>query len=223
VLNGIFEVANAIELGQMRAGLVVSCETAREIMEETIARLLKADSMAQFSDALATMTGGSGAVAVLLTDGSFSTSTKKRRVLGGVMQAAPEHHGLCLWGLESAGGDLRRQFMSTDAVSVLEHGVALGKRTWDAFLKEMGWTGGDVDKVICHQVGEANRDAILRTLGLPHEKDFVSYPFLGNMGTVSLPLTAALAEERGFLNAGDRVGFLGIGSGLNCLMLGLDW
>ena len=37
---------------------------------------------------------------------------------------------------------------------------------------------------------------------------------------MSLPLTAALAEERDFLRPGDRVGFLGIGSGLNCLMLG---
>jgi 3-oxoacyl-[acyl-carrier-protein] synthase-3 len=40
---------------------------------------------------------------------------------------------------------------------------------------------------------------------------------------VSLPLTAALAEEREFLRPGDRVGWLGIGSGLNCLMLGLEW
>ena len=43
------------------------------------------------------------------------------------------------------------------------------------------------------------------------------------MGTVSLPLTAALAEDRGFLEPGDRVAFLGIGSGLNCMMLGVEW
>ena len=40
---------------------------------------------------------------------------------------------------------------------------------------------------------------------------------------MSLPLTAALADERGFLSPGDKVGFLGIGSGLNCLMLGWEW
>ena len=40
---------------------------------------------------------------------------------------------------------------------------------------------------------------------------------------MSLPLTAALAEERDFLIPGDRVGFMGIGSGLNCMMLGLKW
>ena len=32
-----------------------------------------------------------------------------------------------------------------------------------------------------------------------------------------------IAEERGFLERGDKVGFLGIGSGLNCLMLGFQW
>jgi 3-oxoacyl-[acyl-carrier-protein] synthase III len=55
------------------------------------------------------------------------------------------------------------------------------------------------------------------------EKDFSSYAYLGNMGTVSLPLTAALASQRGFLQAGQRVAFLGIGSGLNCMMLGWQW
>jgi acyl-CoA:acyl-CoA alkyltransferase len=43
------------------------------------------------------------------------------------------------------------------------------------------------------------------------------------VGTVSLPITAAIAHERGFLAPGDTVGFLGIGSGLNCLMLGIEW
>src|SRR5207253_5581484 len=49
---------------------------------------------------LATLTGGSGAVAVLLTDGSFG-SNRRHRLLGGVTQAAPEHHSLCRWGLQS--------------------------------------------------------------------------------------------------------------------------
>ena len=101
--------------------------------------------------------------------------------------------------------------------------MVLGARTWAAFLSELGWRAGEVDKVICHQVGQANRDALLNTIGVAREKDFISYPFLGNVGTVSLPLTAALAAERGHLAAGDRVAWLGIGSGLNCLMLGMRW
>ncbi len=113
--------------------------------------------------------------------------------------------------------------MATDAVGVLRHGVELGARTFRAFLDELGWTRADLTKVICHQVGSAHRSEILTRLEIPTERDFVTYPYLGNTGTCALPLTAALAEERGHLEPGDRVGFLGIGSGLNCLMLGWEW
>jgi acyl-CoA:acyl-CoA alkyltransferase len=221
VLNGIVDIANRIELGQVRAGLVVSCETAREINDAMIEKMLQTRSMDVFTKSLATLTGGSGAVAVLVTDGSF-TPQPRRRVLGGTTQAAPQHYGLCRWGLEGMLNAVR-QFTSTDSVAVLRYGVELGLRTWHAFLSRLGWAADTVDKVICHQVGASHRDSILKTLGIAEEKEFSTYPFLGNMGTVSLPLTAALAEEREFLRPGDRVGFLGIGSGLNCLMLGIEW
>ncbi len=142
--------------------------------------------------------------------------------------ADPRHHMLCRWGMEEQKGPhlaaatpTYRQFMSTDSVAVLEHGVALGQRTWQAFLEELGWRG--VDRTICHQVGSGHRDTILRLLDLKEEHDFVAYEFLGNTGTVALPLAAALAAEREFLQDGHRVGFLGIGSGLNCMMLGVEW
>jgi 3-oxoacyl-[acyl-carrier-protein] synthase III len=221
VLNGIVDIANRIELGQIRAGLVVSCETAREINDAMIETMLQARSMEVFKTSVATLTGGSGAVAVLVTDGSFCPEPR-RRVLGGSTQAAPQYHGLCRWGLEGVLS-AARQFMSTDSVAVLRYGVDLGLRTWKAFLTRLGWASDMVDKVICHQVGASHRDSILKALGIALEKDYSTYPFLGNMGTVSLPLTAALAEEREFLLPGDRVGFLGIGSGLNCLMLGVEW
>jgi 3-oxoacyl-[acyl-carrier-protein] synthase-3 len=137
--------------------------------------------------------------------------------------AHPEHYALCRWGLERRNGHGAVPLMQTDAPSVLKYGVALGEATWQAFLGELGWRGEEVDKIVCHQVGNANREMILGAIGVPPERDFSTYPFLGNMGTVSLPITAAVADERGFLEPGDRVGLLGIGSGLNCLMLGVEW
>jgi 3-oxoacyl-[acyl-carrier-protein] synthase-3 len=232
VLNGIVDIANRIELGQVKAGLVVSCETAREINDTMIDEMLKSRSIDVFKASLATLTGGSGAVAVLVTDGSFSKE-QRRRLIGGTNQADPQHHGLCQWGLTTAAaiGDAlgervllaARQFMSTDSVAVLKFGVELGLRTWKAFLSRLGWAAETIDKVICHQVGGPHREAVLKALGISQDKEFSTYPYLGNIGTVSLPLTAALAEEREFLLPGDRVGFLGIGSGLNCLMLGVEW
>ena len=222
VLNGILDLANRIELGQIKAGLVVSCESAREINDIMIARMLEERRMEHFASSLATLTGGSGAVAVLLTDGSFS-GADRRRLLGGITQAAPEHHTLCLWGITPDGKGGYNQTMATDGVNVMNYGVALGRRTWDAFLPQMGWRSDQVDRVICHQVGSAHQTAILKTLGVSAEKDFTTFEFLGNMGTVSLPLTAAIAAEREMLEPGDKVALLGIGSGLNCLMLGVSW
>jgi len=226
LINGILEVANRIELGQIRAGMVVTAETSREIVEVTLARLLADPTMENYTRCLATLTGGSGAAAVVLTDGSFGPR-KGHRLRGGMVQTAPEHHELCRWGLADAPTLHREQAlpmkMDTDSVSVLRFGVDLGLRTWNAFLAEMAWTTADVDRVICHQVGGAHKDTVLARIGVPEEKDFSTYSFLGNIGTVSLPITAAMAEEREALQPGQSVAFLGIGSGLNCLMLGFDW
>jgi 3-oxoacyl-[acyl-carrier-protein] synthase-3 len=263
VLNGVVDVANRIELGQARAGLVVSAETAREINEHTIERMVRTKSRELFVESVATLTGGSGAVAVLVVSEELSRA-KRRKLLGGVVKNASQHHHLCRWGLQSilpaavgkvekvlganAGAlvqkgidlgtgatALLRQgldlglrhvkipFMETHASEVLKHGVELGSRTWNAFQAKFAWGADHLDKVICHQVGSQHRDTVLKALGIPLEKDYSTFPFLGNIGTVSLPLTAALAEERDFLQPGDRVGWLGIGSGLNCLMLGLEW
>ncbi len=223
VINGIIDIGNRIELGQIRAGLVVSCETARDITEVMIQRLIDAGNMDFYRYSLATLTGGSGAVAVLITDGKNSDH-QRRKVLGGVAQAAPQHHLLCCWGMESTGQPHTFQpFMSTDSVSIFKEGIILGTSTWTAFLKEMAWDRRDVDRVITHQVGAGHRNTILKAIDIPETRDFPTFPFLGNIGTVSLPITAALAEERGFLMKGHRVGFLGIGSGLNCMMLGIEW
>ncbi|MFQ5559804.1 MAG: 3-oxoacyl-ACP synthase III [Nitrospinota bacterium] len=222
VLNGIVEIANMIELGQIRAGLVVSCETAREVNETMIERMLKERSMELFKTALATLTGGSGAVAVLLTDGSFS-DTKGHRLLGGTSQAAPRFHDLCRWQVDAGESSARAQYMRTDSIAVMKNGVELGNRTWKKFLSELAWKEKDISRVICHQVGSAHQDSVLAKMGISREKDYTTFEYLGNIGTVSLPITAAIAGERGVLEKGDNVGFLGIGSGLNSLMLGIEW
>ena len=185
----------------------------------------KGPGMDRFAEALATFTGGSGAVAMLLTDGSFE-GEQGHRLRGAVSLVAPEHHRLCRWGIESAGETAHNQYaqyMATDSVAVLKHGVQLGQQTWQVFLREMDWSPVQVDRVVCHQVGSGHQEAILKSLSIPVEKDYTTYRFLGNMGTAALPVTAAIATERGILKAGQKVGFLGIGSGLTCLMMGFEW
>ena len=101
--------------------------------------------------------------------------------------------------------------------------MKLGRATWTRFLETLGWQAGEVDRVVCHQVGAGHQRAILEALGIPPEREFSTFSTLGNIGTVSLPLTAARAAEESFILPGDRVGLLGIGTGLNCLMMGVQW
>jgi len=221
ILSGMVQVANAIELGQVRAGMIVSCESARQIVDITIDRLLETRDMDIFKKTVATLTGGSGAVAVILTAETLTDAG--HRLLGGATRSAAEHHQLCVWGPDTGIPASGLHIMETDPVGVLQNGVVLGIETFRAFRRELAVPENKPDKVICHQVGATHQRSILDAIGIDASQDFTTFKFLGNIGTVSLPITAAIAAEREFLTTGDLVGFLGIGSGLNCLMLGIEW
>jgi 3-oxoacyl-[acyl-carrier-protein] synthase-3 len=220
-LNGIIQIANAIELGQLRAGIVVACESSRQIVETTIQRLLHLQNINVIRDTIATLTGGSGAIGIVLTDRSMRKDS--HRLLGGVCRNATQHHHLCTWGPDTGIPSNVHHVMKTDSVNILKHGVALGAETFDYFRQELSWGKDKPDKIICHQVGAPQQRAILAAIGIDEAKDFSTYRYLGNIGTVSLPVSAAIADERQFLRRGDSVAFLATGSGLNCLMLGLEW
>ena len=221
VLNGMVQIANAIELGQIRAGLAVACEASREVVERTIDRMNQTGDMNFFKKNIATLTGGSGAVAVVLADRSLSENG--HRLLGATVRHANEFHRLCMWGGDTEKAADGQHFIETDAMGILNNGVRLGQATFREFRKTLGWDESRPDRIVCHQVGETHQKHILRAIGLSPDQDFTTFRYLGNIGSVSLPLTAAIASEREFLTRGDSVGFLGIGSGLNCLMLGIDW
>ena len=64
---------------------------------------------------------------------------------------------------------------------------------------------------------------LFKTLGLDKAKDFSTVEYLGNIGSVSLPITMAIGIDQGCVSPGDKVAMMGIGSGIVCLMLGLEW
>ncbi len=131
-------------------------------------------------------------------------------------RSRPEHVELCS-GDFAAGAD--GPLMATDSEALLRAGCELAVRTWTEFEREVGWSRADVDRVVTHQVGSAHRRLLFESLGLDLARDFPTFPVLGNVGSVSLPATLALALEAGFVRPGDRTALLGIGSGLQCLML----
>ncbi|WDP92836.1 MAG: 3-oxoacyl-ACP synthase III [Desulfobacter sp.] len=225
MVTGMVQVANEIQLGNIRAGLVVSCETARQIVDATIEEINTRKNIDFYKETIATMTGGSGAAAILLTDGSLGRpDTRRHRVLGGVLRNSIQHFGLCHWGFEASGMPTdAKVVMRTHAQEVLDNGTELAVATYAMFRKELDIPADKPDKFIAHQVGEGHHQRFYSTMGLDRQKDFTTFPFLGNTGSVALPITAAIADERGFMDPGDLVAFLGVGSGLNCYFMGVEW
>ncbi len=245
ILNGIVQVAGMIELGQIRAGIVVGTESARPLVENTIRTLNAEQSLTreQMKLAMASLTIGSGSAAVLLVDKELSRTGNQ--LLAATARAHTAAHELCRGRDEvvTAGGQSLRSplagagrgeeaaaleislapLMQTDSEALLQEGVAAGAATFDAFLSETGWTRTSIHKTFCHQVGSAHRKLLLQTLELDASIDFATYATLGNTGSVALPITMALGIESGHLQPGDHTALLGIGSGINVLMLAVDW
>ncbi len=223
IVNGMLQVANLIELGQVRAGLVVGTEGSRQLVETTLAQLNRDTSLTRddVKLALASLTIGSASVAVLLVDKELSRTGN--RLLGGVAWADTKHCELCRSGHDEAAGVGMRPLVNTDSEALLTQGVAAAKDCFGQYLAELGWDAADIHKTICHQVGRAHRKALFAALGLDEKADFSTVEYLGNTGSAALPITAAIAAEQGHLRRGDQVAFLGIGSGINVVMLGLQW
>ena len=146
-------------------------------------------------------------------------SGRPHRLLGGVARAATRHSELC----QGDTHDAASLAMQTDSEQLLIAGVELAGETWREFQAVTGWDATKVDRMIGHQVGSVHRRKVYEALGLDLAKDFSTFETLGNMGSVSLPATLAAAVEAGAVRDGDRVALFGIGSGLNCLMLALEW
>ncbi|MDF9833040.1 3-oxoacyl-[acyl-carrier-protein] synthase III [Ereboglobus sp. PH5-5] len=220
-LNSMVILAGLIESGQIGAGMIVSGENGRPLIEQTLAHLTTAPlNRNEIKPYFANLTIGSGAVAAILCHRSLlPAGSRAPRLIGGAGRAATQHNDLCQGDTHGA----EALAMQTDSEQLLIAGVALARETWADFTAATAWDTAGIDRYICHQVGSVHRRKLYETVGLDLAKDFSTFETLGNMGSASLPVTLALAAENSAVKPGDRVALLGIGSGLNCLMLGVEW
>lgn len=221
LLNGVIQIATSIEAGIIRAGMVVGTESSRNLLEATLKMLTTRGDITRHSikPSFASLTIGSGSCAIVLAHESLSRSGSKLH--SAVAQAHTEHHDLCHSDEDQAGAGMT-PLMETDSEQLLVAGVATGQAAFTRFLSEQNIAASEIDRTVCHQVGSAHRKLMLQSLGLSTETDYATFPWLGNTGSVALPLTLAMAARSGFVSRGEEVALLGIGSGINSLMLGVS-
>lgn len=218
-LDGMVMLANMIELGQVKNGLIVSGETAEELLESTIETLVSDPSINRKSikPAFASLTIGSGCVGGYMR--KSRENEEKVRLVHGAWRANTMHNDLCHGGQSGANTTL----MATNSEELLHKGVETAQMTWEEFSARPGWGGGEIHRFFCHQVGTAHAKLLFTSLGLAPEKNFETLEILGNVGSVSAPITMAMAIEQKAFVPGQKGALLGIGSGINCMMLGVEW
>lgn len=216
VLTAAVQVAAMIELGQIKAGVVVGTESGRALVENTIERLNADQTLTRDKVKLsvASLTIGSASAAMVLCDAELSRT--ENQITTAVCRSSTAGHELC----QSVG---LSEVMQTDSEVLMRQGVDVGAETFAQLQAETGWSAEDIDKTFCHQVGSAHRKMMLERLGITPAIDFPTFEWLGNTGSAALPAALCLGREEGWLDPNDRVALLGIGSGINCLMMGLEW
>lgn len=218
-LNGLVTLGAMIDAGQIKCGLVVAGENGRPLVERTIQHLLNTPlDRNGIKPFFANLTIGSGAVGAIVCHEDLLPAGPKHRLRGGAYLSATQHSALCQG--DTAGEALQ---METDSEQLLIAGVEVARQTWAQFEQETGWNRTTPDHFVCHQVGSAHRRKLYETVGLDLAKDFSTFETLGNTGSAALPTALALAVDRGVLKNGQKAALLGIGSGINSLMLAVEW
>jgi len=213
-LDGITVIADMIELGRIDTGMVVAGEGSREVTLATIdAFLREMPSRKHFYEYLVPLSLGSGSVAMILRHRDKSSSGK--RLIGGYSLTASEHCDLCIG---------ERNWIMLKGRELAFAGVELLSRCSEGFFKETGWKDAIIDRYFTHQFSKVGQDLAWRRVGVDATgRELRTLDWLGNIGAASCPITMSLAVEQGFLTDGHRVCMIGVGSGLSCSMLAVQW
>jgi 3-oxoacyl-[acyl-carrier-protein] synthase III len=212
-VNGMNVVASMIEHGEIDHGLVVDGETSRFTMEATIKRLAsQACDEVMFREQFATLTLGSGAVAMVLSRADSAESG--RRFLGGMSRASTAHANLCTGHVHE---------MRTDTKGLLLAGLELAAHTWKEAVSSFDWDPQAVDTYVVHQVSKVHTRAVCDTLGLDIDRFPLIYPEFGNIGPAGVPTVLSRSVQDGTVSSGDRVMLMGVGSGINAAAAEIIW
>ena len=149
---------------------------------------------------------------MVLTRGELAP--RGHRVRGAVSLAATEHNHLCRGQHDS---------VITDSTALFAAGMELTRETFAVAERELGWRATELREWVLHQMSAAFNGAFNTTFGIDPARALWTFPEHGNVGPVSIPLTLCKSAALGRIPPGTRVALAGIGSGLNCSMMEIQW
>ncbi|MBI3071415.1 MAG: ketoacyl-ACP synthase III [Deltaproteobacteria bacterium] len=247
MMDGILIGDSLIAMGRARVALVCGGEPSGEALRVMESEIDSVKSTEEFRARFAMFTLGEAGAAVVLEakrkkTKRETTATRKYgedhgggfRNRGTAVSYIPfaeaaagfvafefasrgEHHELCT--IQSDG----KTPMLTDSRRLLREGIGLAAEGIDPILERSGWRRGDIDLVIPHQVSVGANVELMSALRLPEHLAHVVVTDFGNTASTTIPVTLALAERAGKLQAGMKVLLVGVGSGVSVGLATLIW
>ncbi|MGB0408564.1 MAG: 3-oxoacyl-ACP synthase III [Opitutales bacterium] len=217
-LNSMVVAGSMIESGQIERAIICAGEDGRPLVENTIEQLKHPElTRKTMKPYFANLTIGAGAVAAVLCRKDLAP-VSSIQLQAAVVETDTSVNELCQG--DSAGDALE---MLTDSEELLLAGISVAERNWARFTQVTAWDAESPDRVITHQVGKAHTRELFGALNLDTNKDYTTFETLGNVGSVSCPITLACAIDNGAYVAGQKAALLGIGSGLSSIMMAVEW
>jgi len=136
---------------------------------------------------------------------------------GAIMRSATQHHGM---SVIPDSGPLR---MFTDTRNLFKAGAVLMSEAWQCAAHHLGWGHGRLDFAFAHQVSFKSLHMLQAMTGLDDAGVPATLPEYGNCGPASLLTVWSKAWEEGKLQAGHRIGLVGFGGGMHCILGEVAW
>ncbi|MFC1431498.1 beta-ketoacyl-ACP synthase III [Streptacidiphilus sp. N1-3] len=136
--------------------------------------------------------------------GSDGTGHRLIEVPGGgaLERAAPERYGPA------------DRYFRMQGREVFQHAVTRMTASSRLLLKNVGWTAGDVDRLVAHQANARILSAVGGRLEIPADRCVSHIGSVGNTGAASIPLALADAAAHQDLRSGHKVLLTAFGAGL---------
>jgi 3-oxoacyl-[acyl-carrier-protein] synthase-3 len=171
---------------------------------------------------------------VLFGDGAGAFVLQASDKPGGVLSAVLHSDGSGGDLLTIQGGGSRypateetvqegRHFIQMDGKAVFRFATRVMAQATKEALVAAGLTIDQIKWVVPHQANIRIIEAAARGLSLPMERFIVNLERYGNTSTASIPIATVEAFEKGKINAGDKIVFVGFGAGLTWGAFVAEW
>lgn len=206
--NGMSVGDAMIATGAVENVLVVTGEVPSHLIGEVIRDIRENPTLENFHSKVGGFTTGDAGGAVILQRASEQSGIKTYR-----FDSRGRYAELCFYKFDHEGKRCGQMIMDKISAVMIRMHQAIIKETYAT----LAWQPGDVDHLICHQVGSKPHHRMAKLAGIQLEKAPTIFKSYGNLTSATIPVSLDTARPE----QGDRILILGAGSGLSISQIGL--